>query len=38
MFEMMSKGLKETLTILNVTHVKRVDSGVCCFYATLYTE
>ena len=36
-----SKGLKEALTVLIVTHVtqvKRVESGVCCFYATLHTE
>ena len=39
--EMMSKGSKEALTVLivaHVTHVKRVESGVCGFYATLYTE
>ena len=39
--KMMSKGLKETLTVLIVTHVtevKRVESGVCGFYTTLYTE
>ena len=37
----MSKGLKEALTVLivtHVTHVERVESGVCGFYATLYTE
>ena len=34
----MSKGLKEALTVLIVTHVERVESGVCGFYATLYTE
>ena len=36
-----SKGLKEALTVLIVTHVtqvKRVESGVCGFYATLHTE
>ena len=36
-----SKGLKETLTVLIVTHVTqvvRVKSGVCGFYATLHTE
>ena len=41
MCEMMPKGSKETLTVLiitHVTHVKRVKSGVCGFYATLYTE
>ena len=35
------KGSKEALTVLIVTHVtqvKRVESGVCGFYATLYTE
>ena len=39
--KMMSKGLKEALTVLIVTHitqVKRVKSDVCGFYATLYTE
>ena len=39
--KMMSKGLKEALTVLIVTHVtqvKRVESGVCGFYATLHTE
>ena len=39
--EMMSKGLKEALRVLIVTHVtqvERVESGVCCFYATLHTE
>ena len=38
--KMMSKGLKEALTVLIVTHitqVKRVESGVCSFYTTLYT-
>ena len=41
MCEMMSKGSKEALIILivtHVTHVERVKSGVCGFYATLYTE
>ena len=41
MCEMMSKGLKEALTVLfvtHVTHVERVKSGVCGFYAILYTE
>ena len=39
-----SKGLKETLTALtvlivtHVTQVKRVESGVCSFYATLHIE
>ena len=35
------EGSKEALTVLIVTHVtqvKRVESGVCGFYATLYTE
>ena len=32
MCEMISKGLKETLTVLIVTHVKRVVSGVCGLY------
>ena len=38
---MMSKGLKEALTVLIVTHVtqvERVKSSVCGFYATLHTE
>ena len=41
MCEMMLKGSKEVSTVLivtHVTHVKRVKSGVCGFYATLYTE
>ena len=41
MCEMMSKGSKEALTVLivnHVTHVEGVKSGVCGFYATLYTE
>ena len=36
-----SKGLKEALTVLIVTHVtqvERVKSGVCGFYTTLHTE
>ena len=36
-----SKGSKEALTVLIVTHVtqvERVESGVCGFYATLHTE
>ena len=39
--KIMSKGSKETLTVLIVTHVtqvERVKSGVCCFYTTLHTE
>ena len=36
--KMMSKGSKEALTVLIVTHVTQVESGVCSFYATLYTE
>ena len=38
MCEMMLKESKEALTVLIVTHVKRVESGACGFYATLYTE
>ena len=40
-FEMMSKGSKEALPVLTVTHVshvKRVESGVCGFYTKLYTK
>ena len=36
-----SKGSKEALTVLIVTHVtqvERVESDVCSFYATLHTE
>ena len=29
---LMSKGLKEALTVLIVTHVERVESGVCGLY------
>ena len=39
--KMMSKGLKEALTVLIVTHatqVERVESGACGFYTTLHTE
>ena len=39
--KMMSKGSKEALTVLivtDVTQVKRVESGVCGFNTTLYTE
>ena len=39
--KMMSKGSKEALTVLIVTHVtqvKRVESGVCSFYTTLHPE
>ena len=39
--KMMSKGPKEDLTVLIVTHVihvKRVESSVYGFYTTLYTE
>ena len=35
------EGSKEALTVLIVTHaihVKRVESSVCGFYTTLYTE
>ena len=38
---MVSKELKGALTVLivtHVTHVKRVESGVCGSYTTLYTE
>ena len=38
---MVMKGLKEALTVLIVTdttHVERVESGICSFYATLYSE
>ena len=36
--KMMSKGSKEALTVLIVTHVTQVKSGVCSFYAILHTE
>ena len=39
--KMMSKGSKEALTVLIVTHathVERIESSVCGFYTTLYTE
>ena len=39
--KMMSKGSKEALTVLIVTHVtqvERVESSVCGFYTTLHTE
>ena len=36
--KVMSKGLKQALTVLIVTQVKRVKSGVCGFYAALHTE
>ena len=39
--KMMSKGSKETLTVLIVLmllKLKESKSGVCGFYATLYTE
>ena len=38
---LMSKGLKEALTVLivtHVTHVKSPESNVCGFYTTLYAE
>ena len=41
MCEMLLKGLKEVLIVsnaLNAMYVKGVKSGVCSFYATLYTE
>ena len=36
--KMMSKGLKEALTVLIVTHVEGVESSVCDFYTTLYNR
>ena len=39
--KMMSKGSKEAITVLIVTHaihVERFESSVCGFYTTLYTE
>ena len=39
--KMMSKGSKEPLTVLIVTHVtqvERVESGVCGSYTTPYAE
>ena len=36
--KMMSKGSKEALTVLIVTHVTQVESGVFGFYATLHSE
>ena len=36
-----SKGSKEVLAVLivnHITNVKRVESGVCGFYVTLYAE
>ena len=39
--KMMLKGSKQALTVLILTHVtqvERIKSGVCSFYATLYTE
>ena len=39
--KVMTKGSKQALTVLIVTHVtqvERFESGVCGFYATLYTE
>ena len=36
--EMMSKESKGALAVLIVTHVERVESGVCGSYTTLYTE
>ena len=35
---LMLKGSKEALTVLIVTHVRRVKSSVCGSYTTLYTE
>ena len=37
-YEMMSKGSKEALTVLIVAHITHVESGVCGFYTTLYTK
>ena len=34
---LMSKGSKEALTVLIVTHVKRVESGVCGFVHNIDT-
>ena len=36
--KMMSKGSKEALTVLIVTHVERLKSSVFGFDTTLYTE
>ena len=39
--KMMSKGLKEALTVLIVTHVtqvERVESGVCGSYTIPYAD
>ena len=39
--KMMSKGLKEALTVLIITHVtqvERVESGVCGSYTTPYAD
>ena len=39
--KMMSKGSKEALTFLNITHVtqvERVKSGVCGSYTTPYAD
>ena len=39
--KMMSKGSKEALIVLIVTHVtqvERVESGVCGSYTTLYAD
>ena len=39
--KMMSKGSKEALTVLIITHVtqvKRVESGVCGSYTTPYAD
>ena len=33
-----SKGDLTVLIVTHVTHVKRVESGVCGSYTTLYTE
>ena len=38
MCEMMSKEALTVLIVTHVTHVERVESGVCSFYTILYTE
>ena len=36
--KMMSKGSKEALTVLILTHVTQVESGVCGSYTTPYAD
>ena len=36
--KMMSKGSKEALTVLIITHVTQVESGVCGSYTTPYAD